>query len=172
MSRVFHFTWHLAQNRANNRYQKHVCSEEPATRLGVDLLCFVMYNKTKQDQKLFVWTQYFWQQLLVGAHSVHWGLFGGQTGQNLGTWDALCWWNFQKSPSSGVGKKNISRKLSLRSLSRFLPLRLMLESRGLWPCTWVSYRLLVLADSFSGATTLTMGTTVAPWISNKPETEF
>lgn len=46
------------------------------------------------------------------------------------------------------------------------------KPRTLWPCTWVSYRLRVLADSFSGATTLTMGTTVAPWISNKPETEF
>ena len=52
MSRVFHFTWHLAQNQANNRYQKHVCSEKPATRLVVDLFCFVMYNKTKWDQKL------------------------------------------------------------------------------------------------------------------------
>lgn len=50
-------------------------------------------------------------------------------GQNLGTCDALCWWNFQKSPSSGIGKKNISRKLFLRSLSCFLPpLWLMLES--------------------------------------------
>ena len=57
MSRVFHFTWHLAQNQANNRYQKHVCREKPATRLVEDLFYFVMYNKTKWDQELFVWTQ-------------------------------------------------------------------------------------------------------------------
>lgn len=95
----------------------------------------------------FCLDQYFWQQLLVGAHSVHLEASWRTNRAESGTWDALCWWNFHKSPSSELGRKTFPGNCPLRSFLVFF-LCTMLESQGLWPCTWVSYALWCWLTAF------------------------